>query len=175
MAEPDLRIPSGDGAPQVDIHVNLIYSLYHYLVRQGSEQSSERDPAMSAEAQRAAHVRFPLGVHGMWTGWEVPLASAATLGDAISGLRARTNQTVDTLAIALREAETEFREHTWPERQLRLETALLTLRQVLAPHFAEMARRQGEVLELVWPERIDAYLVTDCYDRRGAYSPIRFR
>ncbi|HZO74128.1 MAG TPA: hypothetical protein VFB60_18135 [Ktedonobacteraceae bacterium] len=33
-----------------------------------------------------------------------------------------------------------------------------------------MARRQAELLELSWPEQINAFLVTDCYDPRGAYS-----
>lgn len=170
MSEPSLCIPGGHGKPQVDVHVNLIYALYHYLVRQGSEQLSERDAAMSAEAERVAQVRFPLGVHGMWTQWEVPLASAATLGEAISGLRSQVTHTVDTLAIALREAEPEFTEQVWPRGQPAIETALRTLQEVLAPYFSGMVRQQVQVLGLIWPERIDAYLVADCYDRHSAYS-----
>lgn len=170
VAEPALRIPAADGAPQVDIHVNLIYNLYHYLVQQGMEESSDSGDGMTDAVEQAARVRFPLGVHGLWTDWEVPLASGATVENAITGLRSRMDHTVDTLAVALREAEAEYRERIWPQRRPAFETALLTLYDVLAPHFAEMARRQAEVLGLSWPGRIDAYLVTDCYDWHSAYS-----
>lgn len=170
MAEPVLRIPAADGTPQVDIHVNLIYNLYHYLVQQGMEETPDSGEVMTDAVERAARVRFPLGVHGLWTDWEVPLASGATLRDAITGLRSRMNHTVDTLAIALRETETEYRERIWPQRVPAFETALLTLHEVLAPHFAEMARHQAGVLGLSWPRRLDAYLVADCYDWHSAYS-----
>ena len=170
MAEPALSIPATGCTAQVDIHVNLSYSLSHYLVRQGMESPAEQDPATAPAAERAALARHPRGVHDIWDEWEVPVASATTLGDAISGLRSRMNQTVDTLASAMGEVEVEFRERLWPERQPAIAAALGTLREVVAPRFAEMARRQAAMLDLIWPNRIDAYLVTDCYDWRGAYS-----
>lgn len=170
MSGPDLRIPAGDGTPQLDIHVNLIYDPYHYLVREGMKETSHRSEVMVHAVEWAGSECEPPGVHGLWDQWEVPMASGATLGEAVTGLRSRMNHAVDTVATALQEAETEYRERVWPRRRPAFEMALLTLDEVLAPYIVEMARHQGEVLGLTWPERIDAYLAADYYDWRGAYS-----
>lgn len=79
-------------------------------------------------------------------------------------------QTVEQIEAALAQAEPFFRETLWPQRATQFTAAASTIQKELAPHFVAMARRQAEVLELSWPERIDAFLVTDCYDPRGAYS-----
>lgn len=161
----------GDGdTPDVYVHVNPVYALYHYLVREGLQPAAERVQATADEAIAAAAARRVGGVHGIWDAWEVPLASADSVDDAISGLRTAMTETVNTLGAALHAAETEFRERIWPARRGAIDEAFQTLRDLLAHRFADMARRQGKALGLVWPERIDAYLVTDCYDWHGAYS-----
>lgn len=164
MNHPALHIPAGERSPEVYVHVNPLYALYHYLVEQGME------PGARDAAGHAAAARHLLGVHGIWDEWEIPLASAATTESAVSGLRSRMTETIDSIGSALRDTEAEWREQLWPDRAPLVEAALATLRETLQPRFAGMARRQGELLDLPWPERIDAYLVTDCYDWRKAYS-----
>jgi hypothetical protein len=78
-------------------------------------------------------------------------------------------QTAEQIETALTQAEL-FRETLWPQRATQLAEAASTIQKDLAPHFATMARQQAELLELSWPDQIDAFLVTDCYDPRGAYS-----
>jgi hypothetical protein len=167
LSDTALVIP---GPPDVHVHVNPVYALYHYLVRQGMEPDGEQAPGTAVAAEQAAQARHLLGVHGIWDSWEVPLASGPTVREAISGLRARMAETVNAMESALVGAEADFNERVWPQRVPIVAAALDTLRDTLAPHFARMAGRQGEMLGLIWPERIDAFLVTDCYDRRGAYS-----
>lgn len=56
------------------------------------------------------------------------------------------------------------------ERAGLVREALGVVRETLAPEWSAMARRQGELLGVAWPEKIDAFLVTDCYDWHGGYS-----
>lgn len=153
MSGPDLRIPAGDGTPQLDIHVNLIYDPYHYLVREGMKETSHRSEVMVHAVEWAGSECEPPGVHGLWDQWEVPMASGATLGEAVTGLRSRMNHAVDTVATALQEAETEYRERVWPRRRPAFEMALLTLDEVLAPYIVEMAPGRGARPDLAGEDR----------------------
>lgn len=152
------------------MYVNELYALYHYLVREGSRPPEERNPTTKEAAGRAAKARHLTGVHGIWDAWEAPLASAPSLQEGIAGLQALMADTISQLSSALAGAQGAFHETVWPERQAPIGTALETIREILFPHFAAMARRQGELLGLDWPNRIDVYLVPDCYAWEGAYS-----
>jgi hypothetical protein len=165
-----LTLAGGGGAPKLRFRVNPLYCLYHYLVRQGQLPPEQRNPATAAAAARAARVREPRGVHGLWDAWEVPLATAAGVDAAADGLRAAMATAAEELGAALRAAEPHFRAAVWPRRRPVVEAALATLRTAIAPRFPALVRRQADVLGLVWPDQVDAFLVTDGYDRFGAYS-----
>jgi len=89
---------------------------------------------------------------------------------AVDGLRADKARIADLLGEALQIVKPVFRETIWPARCELVEGAMSTLQEYFVPCFAAMARRQSAILDLVLPERIDAFLVPDCYDRRGGYS-----
>lgn len=165
-----LAISAAERSPALHVRVNPTYALYHYLVREAQRRPDERHPATREAAALMQEARTPLGLHGHWDSWEQPLAAGDTVGEATRGLREAMASTADQLGAALARAERPFRDALWPRRLPLVEEALLTLRERLAPHFPAMARRQAETFGFTWPPRIDAFLVTDCYDRPGAYS-----
>lgn len=170
MAETLLVIPAGDGSPSVHFHVNPLYNLYHYLAREGQKQQSHRQAATADAASLVGWSRFPRGAHGAWDGWEQAITTSDTPEDALHGLTAAMTRTAGQIGEALRGSEAIWRNTLWPERVPLLDAAVALLRDALAPHFPAMARRQRDLLGLTWPDRIDAHLITDCYDRRGGYS-----
>jgi hypothetical protein len=165
-----LVVPGGEGAPSLRFRVNPLYGLYHYLVRQGQLPTEQRDPATAAAAARAARVREPRGLHGPWDAWELPLATARGVDAATAGLREALAAAAEELGAALREAEPHFRATVWPSRRSVIEAALAALRDGCAPHLPALARRQAGLLGLLWPPDVDVFLITDGYDRFGAYS-----
>jgi hypothetical protein len=170
MDVPILILPAATGSPALHVHVNPLYALYHYLVHQGQHPREGRNPAMADAATAATQVRHLTGVHGVWDVWEQALAQSTTPDEAITGLMETMTESVTQLGSALRSAESEFYEQLWPERQATVQAAVTTIHDALKPWFASMAQSQAAVLELVWPDCIRAYLVTDCYDWQGGYS-----
>ncbi len=170
MDDSILVLPAVTGTPAVQVHVNPLYALYHYLIREGQRPAEERDPRVAEAAGTAAEARHITGVHGIWDVWEQRVAQGGTADEAEAGLMEAMTETVAQLSSALRVAESDFKQRLWPERQPAVQAALSTIHDLLQPWFAAMAQRQAAVLDLIWPQRIDAYLVTDCYDWRGAYS-----
>lgn len=167
---PALVIPAQEHSPALHVHGNPLHNLYHYLAREAQRPREERNPATAAAAALMAEVRFPRDVQGLWSTWERPLTTSGTPEEAVRGLTQTMTETADQLGEALRQAESVFRETLWPQRLPKIEAALATLREHFAPHFPAMARGQAALLDLAWPSRIDAFLVTDCYAREGAYS-----
>ncbi len=98
------------------------------------------------------------------------MARGGTADEAEAGLMEAMTETVAQLGSALHAAESDFNQRLWPERQPAVQAALTTIQDLLQPSFAAMAQRQAAVLHLIWPQRIDVYLVTDCYDWQGGYS-----
>jgi len=170
MGDPSLIIGAATGTPAVHVHVNPLYALYHYLIREGQRPREERDSVVAEAARGASQARRLTGVHGVWDVWEQRVARAGTADEAVAGLMEAMTGTIAELGSALRAAESEFRQRLWPERQVTIQAALTTIQDLLQPSFVSMARRQATVLDLVWPQRIDVYLVTDCYDWQGGYS-----
>jgi len=170
MDDPTLVIEATTDTPAVYIHVNPLYALYHYLIREGQRPTEERDLVLSEAARDAAEARHLIGAHGVWDVWEQRVAQGGTADEAEAGLMEAMTETIAQLGSALRAAESDFNQRLWPERCVTVQTALTTIQDLLQPCFAAMAQRQGAVLELIWPQRIDVYLVTDCYDWQGGYS-----
>ncbi|HEX5502107.1 MAG TPA: hypothetical protein VFW96_05760 [Thermomicrobiales bacterium] len=168
MNRPALVIPADGEGAALHVQVNPLYSLYHYLAKR--MPAEQRPTALAEAAMTTVIARFPIGAHGAWDEWELPVARAETLEAAVSGMKAAMRETAEQIGVALRQAERVYREEIWPERLPRIEAALTILRERLAPSFPAMVRAQAENLGLVFPPRIDAFLVADCYDRRGGYS-----
>jgi len=154
----------------VHIHVNPLYALYHYLIREGQRPREERDPVLAEAARTAAEARHLTGVHGVWDLWEQRVAQGGTADEVVAGLMEAMTETVAQLGSALRAAEAGFNQRLWPERWATVQAALATIQDFVQPCFAAMTQRQAAVLGLIWPRRIDVYLVTDCYDWRDGYS-----
>jgi len=165
-----LTIPAGEGSPTLVIHANLLHNLYHYLSKQARLALAELQPETAEAAFLVFQAHNPLGPQGTWGVWEEALTNPQTTQQAGIALRTTMTQTVELIETALTQAEPFFRETLWPLRAVQFAEAAATIQKDLTPHFAAMARRQAEILELNWPEQIDAFLVTDCYDPRGAYS-----
>jgi len=170
MDDPTLVIEATTDTPAVYIHANPLYALYHYLIREGQRPREERDPVLVEAAGMAAEARHLIGVHGVWDVWEQRVAQGGTADEAEAGLMEAMTETIAQLGSALRAAESDFNQRLWPERQPAVEAALATIQDLVQPRFAAMAQRQAAMLDLVWPQRIDVYLVTDCYDWQGGYS-----
>jgi len=170
MDDPTLVIEATTDTPAVYIHANPLYALYHYLIREGQRPREERDPVLVEAAGMAAEARHLVGVHGVWDVWEQRVAQGGTADEAEAGLMEAMTETIAQLGSALRAAESDFNQRLWPERQPAVEAALATIQDLVQPRFAAMAQRQAAMLDLVWPQRIDVYLVTDCYDWQGGYS-----
>ncbi len=170
MDDPALIIAATAGTPAVYVHVNPLYALYHYLIREGQRPREERDPVLSEAARDAAEARHLTGAHGIWDVWEQRVAQGGTADEAEAGLMEAMAQTVAQLGTALRVAESDFNHRLWPECRPAVQAALDTIQDLVQPRFAAMAQRQAAVLDLTWPRRIDVYLVTDCYDWQGGYS-----
>jgi hypothetical protein len=165
-----VTIPADGGSPTLVLHVNLIHNLYHYLGKQARLDPSARQPEIAEAAFLLACAHSPYEPQGTWGVWEEALSCAQTVQEANTSLKGAMTRTAEQVERALTQAENFFRETLWPQRASRLSAAASTIQKDLFPHFAQMARRQAEVLALSWPERIDAFLVTDGYDPRGAYS-----
>lgn len=170
MDETPLVIPDGAGSPPVWFHVNPLYNLYHYLAKEGQKPFPQRHPATADAAALVGRSRFPRGLHGAWDGWETAITTSATPEDALHRLTAAMTRSAAQIGEALQGAEAVWRDTLWPERVPLLDAAVSLLRDTLAPHFPAMARRQRDLLGLTWPDRVDAHLVTDCYDRFGGYA-----
>lgn len=176
----DIVVPAGELSPALHIHVNPMYAMYHYVRRQAELPIPLVD---EATANAAALMRQALnrvegaggsnmgGYHGLWDRWEPPLAGNLAVAPAIDGLRGAMMGMADALQASLSEAESIWMTSLWPKRELHIETGLSTLSDLLQPGFVAMCHEQAEYLDLVWPERLDAYLMTDCYDRFEAYTP----
>lgn len=165
-----LILPGAERMPSVRVHVNPLYALYHFLVSEGQRPRNERNPATLEAAGNAAKARHLLGVHGIWDIWEHPLAQSKTTDEAVAGLTRLVTETVTELGSALNDAETEFLERLWPERQEIIDASVATLKHHLHSRWAHMAEQQAAQLGVTWPQHVDAYLVTDCYDWQGGYS-----
>ncbi len=167
-----ITIPAAAGAPALHIHVNPLYALFHYVyvAKEALRPEGDRDPAAAPAVALMRRARWPYGLSGTWTDWERPVATADAVGEAVAGLREAMTVTIDQVEGALREAERVFLDTLWPQRLPAIEAGLATLREHLVPHFPAMMLRQGEELNLTWPVRIDAFLVTDCYAWQGGYS-----
>lgn len=173
-------IPAGDRSPALHIHVNPIYALYHYLRRQAElpiplvEAKTVGATALMRKAlnrvEGAGGANLG-GYHGLWDVWEPALAGNDGIVPALTGVRDAMMGTANALQSSLHEAEGTWIADLWPAREDYIKTGLATLRDVLQPGFAVMCQEQAEHLGLAWPERLDAYLVTDCYDRFEAYTP----
>lgn len=111
------------------------------------------------------------GYHGLWDLWEPAIARGATTEDVRNDLRSAVMAFADGVSQAMTYAEPYFMEHLWLERLPHIERALKTLSDWFVPHFPAMARRQSELLDLIWPDRLDVHLVAYCYDRFEAYTP----
>ena len=170
MDDPALIIAGENGTPAVQIHVNPLYAAYHYLIREGQRPREERDPMLAAAAGMAAEARHLLGAHGVWDRWEQRVARGGTADEAEAGLMEAMTETIAQLGSELRAAESDFNHRLWPERRAAVQAALATIQDLVQPRFAGMAQRQAAVLDLIWPQRIDVYLVTDCYNWQGGYS-----
>lgn len=176
----EVVVPAGDLSPALHIHVNPMYAMYHYLRRQAElpiplvdEVTAAATALMRTALNRvegAAGANLG-GYHGLWDVWEPPLAGNLAVAPAIDGLRGAMMGMADALQASLSEAESIWMTSLWPKRELHIETGLSTLSDLLQPGFVAMCHEQAEYLDLVWPERLDAYLVTDCYDRFEAYTP----
>lgn len=154
--------------------------MYHYLRRQAEVPIPLVDEATAAAAalMRTAVNRMEGagganlgGYHGLWDVWELPLASNPRIDPAVDGLREAMMETADAVQASMREAESIWMADLWPAREPHIETGLATLSRRLSPAFSAMCQAQAEHLDLSWPARLDAYLVTDCYDRFEAYTP----
>lgn len=156
--------------PVLNVHINELYDLYHYLVTAGSGRVHESNPIMQEAARQAVGARHLMGVHGIWDEMERPLASALTIGGALSDARGLVNDTLDRLESALGYASEVFHRDIWPQHQVYFSAALGSIQDQFAAQFDEMVRAQATILDVVWPERVDAYFVTDCYAPEGAYS-----
>lgn len=175
----EVVIPAGKGSPELRVHVNPVYALYHYLRKEAEAPLAQVKPE-TAEAtatfRRAFHRSVVAGVvnfgglHGLWDVWEQPLTTGATIEAAVGGLRREMVAVADGIGAAMAEAEPVFNQKLWPQREPLIEAALTTIRETFEPQFPAMALRQAELLDHTWPDRVDAYLVTDCYDRFEAYS-----
>jgi len=66
MDDPALIVPATTATPAVHVHVNPLYALYHYLIREGQRPREERDAQLAAVAGAAAEARHLTGVHGVW-------------------------------------------------------------------------------------------------------------
>jgi hypothetical protein len=170
MNAASLVVPGEEQSPSLHVYVNPLYSLYHYLVKEAELPASKRNPATAAAAVLMGRARNQRGVNGIWTIWEQPIAAGGTREEVVQGLGDAMAATVARIGEALGAAEDVFLNPLWPERLPLVEAALATLRADFAPHFSAMARRQGELLGLAWPRRIDAFLVADCYAWQGGYS-----
>lgn len=157
-----------------------MYAMYHYLRHQAElpiplvDEVTPRATALMRTAlnrvEGAAGANLG-GYHGLWDVRGPPLAGNPEIAPTIDGLRDAMIGTADALQASLREAESIWMTGFWPERAPHIETGLSTLSDLLQPAFVAMCQAQAEQLDLVWPERLDAYLVTDCYDRFEAYTP----
>ncbi len=166
----DVVVPTGEQSPALHIHVNPVYALYQYLAREAQLPPQERNPDTAHAAALMRWARNPRAVQGYWSEWEQGFAMDATPQEAAGGLRRAMEETVERFAEAMKAAESVYHETLWPRRSPLLEDALRTIRNRLVPHFPGMAKEQGDLLGLVWPERVDAFLVPDSYESRGAYS-----
>lgn len=166
---PELEIPGTDQSPRLQFHVNPSYALYQWLRTEAAKPAPADDGPLENAIRlmrRSVNVR---GVHGVWDVWEGALASAQDRAP-FEVLRQAIVTTGKDLARALQEAEPYFHGEVWPDRQAAIRTALGTIEETLAPRFPVMAARHSTLLDLAWPDTIDVYLVTDCYDFGGAYS-----
>jgi hypothetical protein len=168
MADPALTVAGTPHSPELRFHVNPLYCLYRYLAVQGELPREQRHPATAAAAELLRRAQHPRGVHGLWTAWELPLATGASADEAIAGLHAAMARTADEVGAALAHASGEFRRALFPERRQRVEAALAELGGPFAERFPALAARQAELLDLRWPERIDVYAVADCHGRGDA-------
>lgn len=179
----DLVIPGANGAPALNIHVNPVYALYHYLAKEALRPREERHP----ETAEAAVLIEPALAYrrriGGWMIWAEEVAWSGSAEEVVRRLRCALAEdedvpwdrgemeaTIDRIGEALVRGEAVFEETLWPERAGLVREALGIVRETLAPAWSSMARRQGELLGLAWPETLDAFLVTDCYDWHGGYS-----
>jgi hypothetical protein len=172
-------VPSEGHSPELCVRVNPLYSLYHYL----RIQAAGPLPAIRPETAGATHImRTALnyrtvagvanmgGYHGLWDLWERPFTVGGTVEGISTGWHAELQSLADQVEIAMSMAEGAFLETIWPERLPMIQAALQTIEEKIVPHFAKVARRQADQLDLTWPDRVDVNLVTYCYDRFEAYA-----
>lgn len=176
-------ICTSSNVPDLQVHVNPHYALYHLLVGEALAPVEKRDPAI-AEAASAMELACSYRVfNGGWLIWDETIADCNTVEDTVERLQAEVKGSADLpwevselesaiehIGNSIKMTETLFNEEIWPERIPRLEEALRTIETLLAPSFSDMAHRQAEVLSIVFPSEISAYLVTDCYVKVGGYS-----
>jgi hypothetical protein len=157
--------------------------LYHYLAKEALRPREERH---SATGQAAALIEPALAYrrrNGGWMIWDEEVAWSGSAGEVLARLRTalvedgelpwdRTEMgtVIERIGAALAQGEAVFEDALWPKRSGLVKEALGIVRQTLAPEWSAMARRHGELLGVAWPEKIDAFLVTDCYDWHGGYS-----
>jgi hypothetical protein len=114
--------------------------------------------------------RFPLGLHGHWDEWEIPITTATTIEQAAAGIIEGMTKTADQIRKSLEMALDHFMLSVWNKRQEALHEALATLEKHLPIAFGQMVTRQSHLLEVNFPTNIDVHLVVDCYSPTGAYS-----
>lgn len=166
----ELIVAATESSPEIAIHVNPSYALYHWLRKGAESPGPDPVPAFHDSIRKLRRVLNQQGLHGTWQLWETAISAGDSQDASLANLRNAVTVTGDDTADAIAIAEDRFLCEIWPAQLRLIEEALKTISQGFAPVFPAMANDHARLLKLRWPSRIDAYLITDTYERFGAYS-----
>ncbi|MGI8404986.1 MAG: hypothetical protein ACR2OE_09535 [Thermomicrobiales bacterium] len=166
----ELIIAATEKSPEIAIHVNPSYALYHWLRAKAETPGPNPAPEFGNAIPLMRRALNVSGLHGFWGIWENSLTDAITLDQVNLNLIHAVTSTGEALASAIAAAETRYREEIWPQQQQVFTDALSVIEQRFTPAFPAMAADHAQLLDLTWPRHIDAYLVAETYERAGAYS-----
>lgn len=166
----ELVIAATETSPEIAIHVNPHYALYHWLRAKAETFGPNPVPEFGEIIPLMRKALNLNGLHGFWGIWENSLTGTSDMELANAGLIQAATSTGEALASAIAAAGTRYHAEIWPAQQPVFTEALTSIERHFAPIFPAMATDHARLLDLKWPRHIDAYLVAETYERAGAYS-----